>query len=219
MKLKLLSFTAVLFLLFAIKLQASAFRVSQLPNGSKFGCANCHVSPNGGGSRNTFGQLVAAKYLDNQGNVVWGPALAAEDADGDGVSNGVELQDPTGAWKTGQTAPGVLNNVSNPGDRNSKPTSIKTDDLKMPTTYSLAQNYPNPFNPTTTISFSLPVSGNVLLEVYDVTGKTVSTLLNNDIAAGKHSFAFNAAGLSSGIYFYRIRANDFIATRKFILMK
>lgn len=219
MKLKLLGITTVLFLLFAIQLQASAFRVAQLPNGSKFGCVNCHVSPNGGGPRNSFGQLVAAKYLDNQGSVIWGPAIAAEDADGDGVSNGVELQDPTGAWRFGQTAPGVLNNVSNPGDRNSKPTSIKADDLKMPTTYSLTQNYPNPFNPTTTISFTMPVSGKVLLEVYDVTGKTVATLVDNDISAGQHSVELNAYGLSSGIYFYRIRANEFIATRKFILMK
>ena len=219
MKLKLLGLTAIIFLLFAIQLQASSFRVAQLPNGSKFGCANCHVSPNGGGPRNSFGQLVAAKYLDSQGSVVWGAALAAEDADGDGVSNGVELQDPTGAWRIGQTSPGVLNNVTNPGDRNSKPTSTITDDIKMPTTYSLAQNYPNPFNPTTTISFTMPVSGNVLLEVFDVTGKNVVTIVDSRISAGEHSVELNATGLSSGIYFYRIRANEFIASRKFILMK
>ncbi|MEW6655089.1 MAG: T9SS type A sorting domain-containing protein [Bacteroidota bacterium] len=218
MKRSILHIIAAIILMVTANTFAREFRVSQIPNGSKFGCLNCHVS-SFGGSRNSFGQLVQTKYLTVQGDVVWGEAIAKEDADGDGVTNGQELQDPTGVWRSGQANPGISNNVTNPGDRNSKPTSIESEDLKMPTTYSLAQNYPNPFNPTTTISFALPVSGQVLLEVYDVTGKTIAALLDMEFDAGRHSVELNAAGLSSGIYFYRIRANQFTAARKFILMK
>lgn len=219
MKNRILHITAALIISFSVSTIASEFRVQQIPNGAKFGCANCHVSASGGGARNSFGQMVQSKYLNSQGNVVWSAAFASEDADGDGISNGQELQDPTGTWKIGQANPGVLANVTNPGDRNSKPTSIEVDRLKMPTTYSLAQNYPNPFNPSTTISFSLPVSGKVLLEVFDITGKTLAKLLDSEISAGQHSVEFNAAGMASGIYFYRISANQFTATRKFVLMK
>lgn len=219
MKKRILHITAAFVFLVALNSYASEFRVSQIPNGAKFGCANCHVSPAGGGARNAFGQRVEQSFLDNQGSVKWSAALAGLDSDGDGITNGQELQDPTGVWTIGKANPGISANVSNPGDRNSKPTGIEYDDLKMPTTYSLAQNYPNPFNPTTTISFALPVSGKVILEVYDVTGKTVATLIDSEINAGQHSVEVNATRLSSGIYFYRIRANQFTATRKFVLMK
>src|SRR5688572_5767190 len=76
-------------------------RVGQIPNGSVRACLNCHVSPEGGGPRNVFGQQVESGFLDvpgPTGRVVWGAQLAGLNADGDGATNGAELQDPTGAW-------------------------------------------------------------------------------------------------------------------------
>ncbi|HEX3073868.1 MAG TPA: hypothetical protein VHP30_09675, partial [Ignavibacteriales bacterium] len=89
-------------------------RVGQIPNGAVNGCSNCHMSPSGGDARNAFGQLVEAKFLSG-GNVVWGPELAMIDSDGDGVSNGAELQDPYGAWAPGQPDPGSSSSVTLPG--------------------------------------------------------------------------------------------------------
>ena len=88
-----------------------------------------------------------------------------------------------------------------------------------PETYSLSQNYPNPFNPTTTIRFSLKETGVVSLKVYNVIGQLVTTLVNGQKPAGTYEYNFDASSLSSGIYFYSIKAGDFTQTRKMILMK
>ncbi|MFH0734997.1 MAG: T9SS type A sorting domain-containing protein [bacterium] len=101
-------------LLFSHQNFARSFRVAQIPNGSVKSCANCHVSPSGGGDRNAFGKLVEARFLNND-NVTWGPELASLDADGDGVSNGDELLDRYGLWITGQQNPGLPVLVKNPG--------------------------------------------------------------------------------------------------------
>ncbi len=97
---------------------ARPFRVNQIPNGSVRGCFNCHVSPEGGGPRNAFGQQIEAGFLNPPGPtgaVVWGAELAALDADADGLTNGAELQDPTGAWRPGDPQPGDPALVTNPG--------------------------------------------------------------------------------------------------------
>ncbi|MBU1881198.1 S8 family peptidase [bacterium] len=85
--------------------------------------------------------------------------------------------------------------------------------------YSLAQNYPNPFNPTTTLNFALTEAGNVNLSVYDVNGRLVSTLVNGYRNVGSHDVTFDASGLPSGVYIYRLNAGDFSASGKMILMK
>ncbi len=91
---------------------------------------------------------------------------------------------------------------------------------KVPAEYSLSQNYPNPFNPSTKINFTLGEAGKVSLEVYNILGEKVSTLINGDISAGQHEVNFNAANLASGIYIYRINVNNkFADTKKMILMK
>ncbi|MFN3393093.1 MAG: T9SS type A sorting domain-containing protein [Candidatus Thermochlorobacter sp.] len=85
--------------------------------------------------------------------------------------------------------------------------------------YRLEQNYPNPFNPSTTIRFSIPTTENVQLDVFDVLGRKVATVLNQRLAAGTYTVQFNASQLSSGMYFYRINAGNFRQTMKMMLVK
>jgi len=87
------------------------------------------------------------------------------------------------------------------------------------TEFHLEQNYPNPFNPFTVISYQLPVAGNVILKVFDVLGKEIATLVNEEKSAGNYEIDFNASSLSSGIYFYRLQAGSFVQTKKMILLK
>ena len=89
----------------------------------------------------------------------------------------------------------------------------------VPETFGLDQNYPNPFNPTTVISFSLPSSAQVDLKVYNVLGQTVRTLVDQYLEAGIHEVQFDAGNLSSGMYFYKIKADDYQDTRKMMLVK
>jgi hypothetical protein len=88
-----------------------------------------------------------------------------------------------------------------------------------PNKFQLHQNYPNPFNPTTTINYTIPNSSLVKLKVYDILGREVETLVNERKSPGNYSVEFNASRLASGIYFYRMQAGDFVATKKLILMK
>lgn len=99
-------------------------RVTQIPNGAQLGCGSCHVNPAGGGARNSFGQMIENGFLtsnDFSGSVVWGPELAALDADGDGATNGEELQDPDGTWSAGDPNPGDPEAVTLPFDASSFP--------------------------------------------------------------------------------------------------
>jgi uncharacterized protein (DUF1501 family) len=88
-----------------------------------------------------------------------------------------------------------------------------------PAAYRLGQNYPNPFNPTTVIRYELPQSSYVTLEIYNSAGQRVETLVEGDRPAGVHTARFDAGGLSSGAYFYRLRAGSFTETRKMLLVR
>jgi rhamnogalacturonan endolyase len=81
------------------------------------------------------------------------------------------------------------------------------------------QNYPNPFNPTTNINFSLPVSGDVKLEVYDINGRLISTIVNERLTAGSYTHTFDASYLASGVYIYRLRTSEFTIVKKMLLIK
>tara|TARA_R110002050_G_scaffold96267_2_gene200258 strand:- start:7814 stop:10513 length:2700 start_codon:yes stop_codon:yes gene_type:complete len=89
----------------------------------------------------------------------------------------------------------------------------------LPEKFSLNQNYPNPFNPTTNISFDLPNSATVTLEVFDMLGRKVATIVNEQLTAGTHNVSFDAARYASGMYIYRIQAGTFASTRKMMLIK
>jgi hypothetical protein len=86
-------------------------------------------------------------------------------------------------------------------------------------TFQLEQNYPNPFNPLTIIKYQIPKRSFVTLKVYDVLGNEISTLVNEKNPAGSYEYDFNATGLPSGIYLYRLQAGDFADIRKMILIK
>jgi hypothetical protein len=83
----------------------------------------------------------------------------------------------------------------------------------------LKQNYPNPFNPSTTISFSIPVEGNVALKIFNVIGQEIEVLLNENLNVGSYSFLWNAENRSSGIYFYKLITESFTVMRKMVLLK
>jgi sugar lactone lactonase YvrE len=89
----------------------------------------------------------------------------------------------------------------------------------VPNDYLLSQNYPNPFNPTTTIKYALPQRSDLVITVYNVLGKEVMTLINDEQEAGVYEVEFNASTLASGIYFYQLRAGNYVETKKMILLK
>jgi hypothetical protein len=98
-------------------------------------------------------------------------------------------------------------------------TGIATIGTEIPAEYSLSQNYPNPFNPSTAIKFDIAKSGFVKLKVYDISGKVVDELVNENLNAGTYSYNFLAKNLSSGMYFYTLEANGFKNTKKLMLIK
>lgn len=98
-------------------------------------------------------------------------------------------------------------------------TDIADQNAELPAKITLHQNYPNPFNPSTTIEFSLPKASQVRLNVYTLSGRRVATLIQGQRSAGSHRAVFNAQNVSSGIYMYRLQADEFTITRKMVLIK
>ena len=100
-------------------------------------------------------------------------------------------------------------------------TSVENESLNRnrPINFGLSQNYPNPFNPSTVIKYQLPVNCVVMLKIFDLLGREVQTLINKLESAGNHSAIFNAGNLSSGVYFYQLKAGNFVETKKLLLLK
>ncbi|MDR3627894.1 MAG: T9SS type A sorting domain-containing protein [Ignavibacteriaceae bacterium] len=98
-------------------------------------------------------------------------------------------------------------------------TGITNNNSNMPLGFFLKQNYPNPFNPITTISYQIPISNFVSLEIYDALGEKINTLVSEYQNKGIHEVTYNAVNLPSGIYFYRLVSGSFITTKKLILIK
>jgi uncharacterized delta-60 repeat protein len=126
-------------------------------------------------------------------------------------------------WKSGNfdflTAKYVPREVGRALAESGPESSRNSDGTGLPTAFDLAQNFPNPFNPSTAIHFAMPIAGRARLAVYNLRGELVRTLVDGEMAAGYHRFTFNARGLASGTYFYRLESGDFISTRKMILQK
>jgi len=122
----------------------------------------------------------------------------------------------------------VLNGVSNDAvddtfgiTRSKYLTDVNSSETPLPTSFALEQNYPNPFNPETVISYQLAASSFVTLKVYDILGNEIASLVNEEQPAGTHQVKFSGKNrdFSSGIYFYQLRAGDFVQTKKMILLK
>lgn len=214
---------SVLFVL-SITVISRDFRVQRIPNGNKFNCQNCHVSVFGGDDRNPFGAAVEQLVTPGGTQNFWGPSLASLDSDGDGFTNGEELQDPNGTWQQGQPAPGNFALVTNPGDPNSKPSTTSVEELQIPNKYSLLNNYPNPFNPSTRIVFEIPQAENVTLKIFNMNGELIKTLVNEKLPAGRFEKVWNGKNesgnnVTSGVYIYRITAGYFDKSASMILMK
>lgn len=121
-----------------------------------------------------------------------------------GIING-RIVYTTDGWLTYNTLDSLTSGIANTREKQ--------------TCYKLEQNFPNPFNPVTTIRYSIPVAGRVQIIVFDLLGREISLLVNEVKPAGSHCIYFNASGLASGTYFYRIKSGQFTSVRKLILMK
>jgi hypothetical protein len=98
-------------------------------------------------------------------------------------------------------------------------TAVEPATGAIPTAFVLQQNYPNPFNPSTTLEFSIPKSGRVVLEVFNILGQSVARLVDGERVAGTYRTTFDASNLSSGVYLYQLKAGDFVQARKMVLVK
>ena len=146
----------------------------------------------------------SASWTKTQLSAYWNALTAQEDK-----SNGIHnpkyvISALLGAYK--------LLGISSPA------TAVESEE-SIPSAYTLYQNYPNPFNPTTNIKFALPHSGHVKLTIYDALGREVETLVNNELAAGTHTLVWTAKNMASGIYLYRIEANNYVKVNKMLLVK
>jgi sugar lactone lactonase YvrE len=165
--------------------------------------------------------------IDGSGQSIFAGTGSAGNTDGNVLS--AQFNNPNGitATSTGDTfyvseytprrlrmITGVLN-----------PTSVSDDEIII-SDFELLQNYPNPFNPATTINYSVPYKSSLKIKLYDVLGNEVATLLDEEISAGNYSLSFNASDLSSGVYFYQLKAypagggvGTFTQTKKMILLR
>jgi hypothetical protein len=96
---------------------------------------------------------------------------------------------------------------------------VSVEREEIPIEYALEQNYPNPFNPTTTIQYSVMKRSTIQLVLYDILGREVEILVNKEQDAGHYNIDFNAGNLASGVYLYKLKAGDFVETKKMVLMK
>lgn len=124
-----------------------------------------------------------------------------------------------GYWYTGLPPVPTPTSFNTPTTYNKVTTWIGKNESEILQSFLLLQNYPNPFNPTTSISFGLPSKLFVSLKIFDMLGKEVATIISGELSAGSYTTQWNAANLSSGIYFYHLKAGTFTETKKLVLLR
>ncbi|MCC7430168.1 CotH kinase family protein [bacterium] len=165
------------------------------------------------------GELI--RLYDQNGNLV--DSLVYDDeapwqTAPDGTGSTLQLKNPAFDNSLAENW-GASASFGTPGSFNDNFLSVAENGLQVPAKFSLSQNYPNPFNPTTKISFTLPKTAKVRLEIFNVLGQSVKTLLNETKKAGFYTLDFNAQNFASGIYFYRLESGSFSQTKKMLLIK
>jgi len=164
---------------------------------------------------------IYAQRIDASGGIQW-------PADGVGISTTTGSQSaPTivhdgisGAIMAWVDTRGIYaSRVNSAGALGGTSVAVEETDDRIPGAFALMQNFPNPFNPSTTLSYSLSVSSRVDLRVFDLLGREVAELVNREQHPGTYTVAFDASGLASGMYFYRLTAGDFAQTKKLLLTK
>ena len=134
-------------------------------------------------------------------------------------------QNSTYYWRVlSKTDNGSTSSYSTTGSFKTSGATAVEEQETMPTEYELSQNYPNPFNPTTRINFAIPQNSFVTIKVYDMLGREVKTLINQQMVSGNHSIDWNADNnlgikVATGMYIYRITAGNFVSTKKMVLIK
>ena len=115
--------------------------------------------------------------------------------------------------------PDQLSGSTYPGDIKVEEASYVRSDGVIPNGLELSQNYPNPANPSTTISYTIPTRSHVTLSVFNTLGQKVAGLVNGEEEAGSYNITFDASGLASGVYLYRMQAGSFVQTKKLVMVK
>jgi len=167
---------------------------------------------------NTTGYAVGEDVFDETGLIVKtadsGINWQQQNIDSTAGLSGLFFINPNVGWAVGSN--GTILTTTNGGGT----TDINDQQIAdIPLRFSLAQNYPNPFNPSTTIRYNLPSAEFVTLKVYDVLGREVVTLVNEQQTAGSYGVQFDASQVASGLYFYKITTASFNSTRKMVVMK
>lgn len=170
------------------------------------------------GSTKSFGfgkQDVGFSKTDPAGNLIWITTYGGVEDD---FGYSVKQTADGGYIITG----GTLSFGTGNGDvwlLKTEPDASPVEEETVVKDYVLYQNYPNPFNPSTTIEYQIPELSFVTIKIYDLLGNEISTFINEEKLAGKYEVEFNASGLTSGVYFYQLRADSFVETKQMILMK
>ena len=149
-------------------------------------------------------------YVDTNGNISFN--IIFEDESITTIKASVSEGEITGTFSNTFEGSGTISG--------SKSGPVSNESVsQVPELFYLAQNYPNPFNPSTQISFDIPKASSVTLEVFDMLGRKISILINEQRGAGNYTVNFEASSLSSGMYMYRIKAGDFVKIKKMTLIK
>ena len=208
-----LVFLAMIFL-FSNTAHSRDYFPDWIPNGRINNCSNCHVSPYGGGQRTPFGETVKDNL--SNGNVRW-DLIFNIDSDGDGFTNGEELQDADGQWVFGKAAPGNPTLVTLPGDASSKPT---TSSVENEFANSNSIIYPVPTLGIINLDFISNYYENSNLELYNSNGDIVySENIKSNIGQNKWTLNMNNHSLNSGVYFIQLRNKYFNIRKRIIFSK
>lgn len=211
-------FGCTVVILAAVQLQVAqtvSYSSDVRPIFESYGCLECHGGTNGL-FLGTYAQVFTTG--NHQPVVVPGDTNSILVLKLKGTAGFGARMPQGGAPMAAQDLTTIITWIKNGAPENST-SVVRLNETPFLRTFELKQNYPNPFNPSTTIQFTVPVSGNVRLSMYDAAGKEIATLIDQSMDAGTYSYNFKASSLPSGAYFYRLETGNNTLTKKLILTK